>query len=877
MRDCRAVPIAKSPYRLAPSEFEELSGQLKELQDKGFIRPSSSPWGAPILFVKKKDGSFRMCINYRELNELTVKNRYPLPRIDDLFDQLQGSQFFSKIDLRTLKVSLGTAQEGETTLVKIEAVKNWKALRTPIEVRSFLGLAGYYRRFIENFSKIAKSLTILTQKCKTFDWVLPDGPEDFVVYCDASKIGLGYVLMQRGKVIVYASRQLKIHEKNYTTHDLELGAVKFSLKIWRHYLYGTKSVIYTDHKSFQHIFSQKELNMRQRRWIELFSDYDCKIRYHLGKENVVADALSRKERINPKRVKAKHQRPSDLLQQPKIPVWKWEGIAKDFDYKMDRLARLYLNEIVARHGVLISIISDRDSRFTSRFWQSMQEALGTRLDMSTAYHPQTDGQRSHLLGVSTYLRSNSSVPDTKLVLYPLQDKLTSGDKSLDLSAFKLSCLFFSLLSSGSPFDSTDQATKELEAEMLGEGAKLMGLQFLQLELRLGKIPSRSFRPVKSAKILWQFWASCSLRVSLAHDELKKNKASTSGTSSIFTIELFLFPKSNSWIYDTGYGTRICNTIQGLKGYRKLIQRILDMYVGNGNSATVEAIGSFDLILPSGMILVLDNYNGAILVSKDNVFYFNAIPRDGIFEIDMHNLKMARKPFTFASERADALLGIIHSLITQEASGSTVNFNEIQREDAQPSNNTSQHQHEVEHDDVDPQTDVIHVRRSARIPQAPERYGFLYNAEEQMIDLHPNCKTVGSKWLFKKKTDMDGNIHTYKARLVAKGSTQTYGVDYEETFSPVADIKAIRILIAIAAYYDYDIWQMDVKTAFLNGRLNEDVYMVQPEGFVNPKHPRRVCKLQRSIYGLKQASRSWNKRFDEEIKKYGFTSNPNSQL
>ncbi|GKA97896.1 putative reverse transcriptase domain-containing protein [Tanacetum coccineum] len=328
-----ATPVAKSPYRLAPSEMEELSGQLKELQDKESLSTS---------------------------------------RIDDLFDQLQGSQFFSKIDLRSgyhqLRVHeddipktafrtryrhfeftimpfgqtntpavfmdfmnrvcmpyldkfvivfiddiliYSKSQEEHLREVQflrhvinnngihvdpnnIEAVKNWKAPRTPTEVYSFLGLAGYYRRFIENFYKIAKSLTILTQKCKTFDWgeeqelafqtlkdklcnapvlALPDGPEDFVVYCDASGIGLGCVLMQRGKVIAYASRQLKIHEQNYTTHDLELGVVVFALKIWRHYLYGTKSVIYTDHKSLQHIFSQKELNMRQRRWIELFSDY----------------------------------------------------------------------------------------------------------------------------------------------------------------------------------------------------------------------------------------------------------------------------------------------------------------------------------------------------------------------------------------------------------------------------------------------------------------------------------------------------------------------------------------------------------------------------------------------------------------------------
>ncbi|GJQ91970.1 putative reverse transcriptase domain-containing protein [Tanacetum coccineum] len=168
-------------------------------------------------------------------------------------------------------------------------------------------------------------MTKLTQKGIKFDWgekeenafqlikqklcsapilALPEGSEDFVVYCDASHKGLGAVLMQREKVIAYASRQLKVHEKNYTTHDLELGSVVFALKIWRHYLYGTRCTVFTDHKSLQHILDQKELNMRQRRWLELLSDYDCDIRYHPGKANVVADALSRKERIEPLRVRA---------------------------------------------------------------------------------------------------------------------------------------------------------------------------------------------------------------------------------------------------------------------------------------------------------------------------------------------------------------------------------------------------------------------------------------------------------------------------------------------------------------------------------------------------------------------------------------------
>ncbi|GJS44276.1 putative reverse transcriptase domain-containing protein [Tanacetum coccineum] len=304
-----ASPVVRSPYRLAPSEMFELSNQLKELQDKGFIRPSYSPWGAPVLFVKKKDGSMRMCIDYRELNKLTINNRYPLPIIDDLFDQLQVMPFgltnaptifmdlmncvckpyldkFLIVFIDDILIYSKSEEEPEVHLKtildllkkeklyakfskckfwlqevqflghvvnrdgihvdpsKVESVKNWKTPESSTEIRSFLGLASYYQRFIYNFSKIAKPLTLLTQKNKTYVWgdeqdeafrilkeklcnapvlALPDRPDDFVVYCDALKQGFGCVLMQRGKVIAYASRQLKKHEKNYTTHDLEIG------------------------------------------------------------------------------------------------------------------------------------------------------------------------------------------------------------------------------------------------------------------------------------------------------------------------------------------------------------------------------------------------------------------------------------------------------------------------------------------------------------------------------------------------------------------------------------------------------------------------------------------------------------------------------
>ncbi|GJU59928.1 putative reverse transcriptase domain-containing protein [Tanacetum coccineum] len=399
-----------------------------------------------IALVAKKDGSLRMCIDYRELNKLTVKNRYPLPRIDDLFDQLQGARYLSKIDLRSgyyqlrvheddiSKIAFRTRYEhfeftvmpfGLTNapavfmdlmnrvckpyldkffIVFIDEILIYSKTKEDHEVHLKLVLELLKKeRLFAKFSKcefwlqevhflrhmvnhngihvdpskieaIAKPLTSLTQKNKKYEWgaeqeeafqtlkdnlcnapilSLPDGIEDFVVFCDTSNQGLGCVLMQRGK-------------------------------------------------SLQHIFDQKELNMRQRRWIELFSDYECEIRYHPGKANVVADALSRKERVKPKRVRAmamidkilaalgeaskvenvtaKMMRGLNQLMERKEDgvdrlTKSAHFLAIREDYKMEKLARLYIDEIVAGHGVPVSIISDRDGRFTSRFLANITESL----------------------------------------------------------------------------------------------------------------------------------------------------------------------------------------------------------------------------------------------------------------------------------------------------------------------------------------------------------------------------------------------------------------------------------------------------------------------------------------------------------------------
>nr|GEV89844.1 putative reverse transcriptase domain-containing protein [Tanacetum cinerariifolium] len=368
-----ATPVARAPYRLAPSEMKELSDQLKELADKGFIRPSSSPWGAPVLFVKKKDESFRMCIDYRELNKLTVKNRYPLSRIDDLFDQLQGSSVYSKIDLRSGYHQLRVWEEDIPKTAFRTRYRHYEFQDMPF------GLTNAPAVFMDLLNWIARPMTKLTQKKVKFNWgdkqeedfqiikqklcsasilALPKGSEDFVVYCDASIKG-------KTNVVADALSQ-KECIKPLRVHAL---VMTISLDLPRQILEAqTKAMKPENLKSedvgYMLVENSKDLEKSRKEKLEPRVTKLLRTQSENDTIWVVVDRLTKSVHL--------------------LPI-------KETD-PMDKLARLYLKKVVTRHEIPVSIICDHDPRFTSNFWKAFQKAMGTRLDMSMAYHPETDGQ-----------------------------------------------------------------------------------------------------------------------------------------------------------------------------------------------------------------------------------------------------------------------------------------------------------------------------------------------------------------------------------------------------------------------------------------------------------------------------------------------------
>ena len=653
-----AKPPFRATYKMSYAELDELKKQLSELIEKGYIRPSKSPYGAPILFVKKKDGTMRMCIDYRALNKITTKNRYPLPRIDELMDRLHGASVFSKIDLRSgyhqvrvedddiqktafrtryghyefLVLPFGltnapatfmhlmhdvlrkflddfvvvylddiliySASEAEhedhvrrvleklrqhqlyakkskcdffkasveflghvvtgdgisMEAAKIKAIQQWPPLKDVHDVRQFLGLASWYRRFIRDFAAISTPISELQRKDVPWSWgpaqeeafnaikkalttapvlMIPNVEEEFYVHADASDYATGAVLLQRDskdlRPVAYESKKLSDAERRYATHDRELLAIVHALHAWRCYLHRRHFTILSDHRALRYLHTQPTLNDRQARWLSEMADYSFDIQHVAGKDNVAADALSRRpdhrvsalstwapeptfvamftehyeteeleqhpayfqegefwytERDGARRIvvpdnadlkqrllfehhdaaisghlgvektlesisrtyfwtglrasvkayvdgcdmcqrtKPSNQRPAGLLQPLPTPTRRWEQVTMDLIVQLpvtkdghdaiivfvDRLSKMalirpttttvtapeaaaiFFDTVFRHHGLPEVLISDRDSKFTSNFWRTTFQALGTKLRFSTAYHPQTDGQ-----------------------------------------------------------------------------------------------------------------------------------------------------------------------------------------------------------------------------------------------------------------------------------------------------------------------------------------------------------------------------------------------------------------------------------------------------------------------------------------------------
>nr|GEV09488.1 reverse transcriptase domain-containing protein [Tanacetum cinerariifolium] len=988
-----AASVARAPYQLEPSEMQELSNQLQELADRGFIRPSASPWGAPVLFVKKKDGSFRMCIDYRELNKLT---------------------------------------ESPTT---------------PTEIRQFLGLVGYYRRFIKDFSKIAKSLTILTQKDKKFIWgedqemdfqilkqklyealilALPEGNDDFVVYCDASIQGLGAVLMQREKVIAYASRQLKPHEENYTTHDLELGDV----------------------------LNQKELNMRQLRWLELLADYDCEIRYHPRKENIVSDALSWKRivksrRVKPLRVSIKAT-PFEAFYGRKCrsPVyWAEVGdtqltgpeiihettkkivqIRQHLQAVRDR-QRSYANvrrkplEFQSRDRVMLKILprkvttladkailsgaenrppileKDMYDSWKSRMelymmnrqhgqmilesivngpliWPMIEENGVTRarkyseLSPTDAIQAGCDVKATNIIlqgpthqeqveailenqgllfvkttkGMDTYLKqcikpkrkrddawfkdkvllvqaqANGQILREDELAFLVDQRIVEVALLVNLSHYRLDVLAENSMNSSDPSPSCTPTRVEVPKELpktykqLYDSSKPTRVQSKEQSDALINQVNQKFVEISDLNANLQ---ETDLIIAALKDELRKLKGKDLVDNSVTThtiaqemLKIDVEPVApkllnnrtshSNYLRLTREQAAILREVveQGksknplnnsldstctVKFGNDLVEKIMgykDYQIGNFTISRVyyiEGLGHSLFFVGRIIEIVHVDFDELIAMASEHSSLEPALhemthatissglvpnPPPSI-PVDLPALEVIAPITEVVAPEPAASIGSPSSITVNQYAPSPSNFQtSLETLSSVIFNDVEEENHDLDvaHMYNDPFFGISILENVSEASSSSDVIPTIVhtvapNSEHELVP-HPNkVMVINLKWIYRVKLDELGGIMKNKARLVAHGYHQEEGIDFKESFALVARLDAIRIFLTFDAHMSMIVYQMDVKTTFLNGILREEVYVSQLDEFVDQDNLNHVYKLKKALYGLKQAPRA----------------------
>nr|CAD41297.2 OSJNBa0020J04.2 [Oryza sativa Japonica Group] len=756
------APISKRPYRMPVNELEELKKQIRELQEKGFVRPSSSPWGAPVLFVKKKDGSMRMCVDYRSLNEVTIKNKYLLPRFDDLFDQLKGAKVFSKIDIRSgyHQLKIRTKDIPKTAFSTHYGLYEFT-------VMSF-GLTNAPAYFMNLMNKI-NTLDIQPLLRTQIEEAQKDNEE---------------IRELKERLAAGRAKEFSIDEKDVLWYKKRIYVPEQG---------GLRGLILKEAHESAYSLHPGSTKMYQ----DLKEGY-----WWPNMKRDVAEYVALCDVCQ--KVKAEHQRPAGLLQPLRIPEWKWDEIGMDFivglpktatgydsiwvivdrltktarfipvktNYSSAKLAELYMTRIVCLHGIPKRIISDRGTQFTSHFWEKVHEALGSYLAFSTAYHPQTDGQTE---------RTNQV----------LEDMLRAC--ALDFSKDWERCLPYAEFSYNNSF----QASLKMSPNEALFGRRC------RTPLMWSETGERAvFGP--------DIINEAEEKVRLIRDRLKV--AQSRQKSYADTRRRNLEFKEGDYVYLK------VSPMRGTKRFR-VKGKLAPRYVGPFQITARRGEVAYQLQLPEN------------IADVHPVFHVSQLK------------KCLRVP------EEQAPLEEIHI-----------------------SNDLTYPEHPIRILDEAEKRTRSKVWRMNKEAVRSEIDSIMSNGTWEVVERLYGSKPVGCKWVFKKKLRPEVTIEKYKARLVAKGYTQKEGEDFFDTYSSVAHLTTIRVLLALAASHALLVHQMDVKTAFLNGELEEEIYMDQPNGYALEGREGMVCKLLKSLYGLKQAPKQWHEKFDTTLTSAGFVVN-----